>query len=224
LGTIVEPDPRPDATISRSLLWVGLSLAVIETAALGVVAVVDPGLFRRIVTVAGAAFVGGRMPGILTGLELGLGALLTSVVNICLNTCWLMLALPAFQRVTSHAGSSKLVRRFFRGAEASAQQQTERVSRLGLFGLVIFVWLPVPGTGAFVGALIGLIMGIRLSQLVPLLLASMWIGVVSWTYGIELVFLFTGRTGHIIAWVVTVALLLYAVASRLRLGRNQGSR
>lgn len=69
---------------------------------------------------------------------------------------------------------------------------------------------------AFVGALIGLMLGMPLARLVPLLLLSMWVGVVSWTYGIDLIFLFTGRVGHIAAWVITGALLVWAAVSRLR--------
>ncbi len=191
-------------------------MALIEIIALAFLWVADPGLFQRILAVMAAAFFGGRMPGILAGLELGLGSLITSAVNIGFNTCWLLLALPFFQRAANKAGSSTLVRRFFRGAEDNARRQQERVGRLGTIGLIVFVWLPFPGTGAFVGALIGLIMGMSFGRLVPLLLVSMWVGVVSWTYGVEVIFLFTGKTGHIIAWVATAAFLIYAVVSRWR--------
>jgi len=198
------------------LLGVGIFLAVVELTALGIIWFVDPVLFRKILATMVAAFFGGRMPGILAGLELGLGSALTSLVNIAFNTCWLLLLLPAFQRATAKAGSSKIVRRFFLGAEKRAQEQTGRVGRLGTIGLILFVWLPLPGTGAFVGALIGLILGMPLIRLLPLLLISMWVGVASWTYGIDWIFLFTGRTGHIVAWVLTGLLLLWALFSRFR--------
>lgn len=198
------------------MIGVGVFLAVAELTVLGIIWFVDPALLKKILAVMAAAFFGGRMPGILTGLELGLGSALTSLVNIGFNTCWLLLLLPAFQRATVRAETSKLVRRFFSGAEQRAQEQTGRVGRLGIIGLILFVWLPLPGTGAFVGALIGLILGMPLIRLLPLLLLSMWFGVVSWTYGIDWIFLFTGRTGHIVAWVLTGLLLLWAVFSRLR--------
>ena len=187
-----------------------------EVTVLGVLWFTDPTLSRRILAVMAAAFFGGRMPGILTGLELGLGSALTSLVNIAFNTCWLLLLLPVFQRATDRAGSSKLLQRFFRGAELRAQEQTDRVGRLGVIGLILFVWLPLPGTGAFVGALIGLMLGMQLVRLVPLLLLSMWVGVVSWTYGIDFIFLFTGRVGHIAAWVLTGVLLVSAAVGRPR--------
>jgi uncharacterized membrane protein len=218
-----EPLHHPEADVGsadrrliRRLLLVGFTMAVVEVSALGVLWFTDRKLFLDIMTVVGAAFFGGRMPGILAGLGLRLGSLATSTINILLNTCWLLLALPVFQRATTQATSSPWLRRFFRGAETSAQRQTRRVSKLGLVGLVLFVWLPIPGTGAFVGALIGMIMGVPLGRLVPLLLASMWVGVVSWTYGIEFVFLFTGPAGHTAAWIITGLFFVYAIATRLR--------
>jgi uncharacterized membrane protein len=205
------------------LLGAGLALAVLEAAILAVIWIGDPETGGKILAVMAAALFGGRMPGILAGLELGLGSALTSLVNIAFNTCWLLLLLPAFQRATDRAGSSMLARRFFRDAELRARRQTDRVGRLGTLGLILFVWLPLPGTGAFVGALIGLLLGMGLSRLLPLLLISMWVGVASWTYGIDYVFLFTGRTGHVVAWVSTGLLLLWALVGRFRTLRSDGS-
>jgi uncharacterized membrane protein len=206
---------RP-AQVSRLLFRFGLGLAALEGAALVAVWLTEPGLFARIVAVAGAAFVGGRMPGILTGLELGLGGMGTSAVNILLNTCWLLVALPVFQHATRTAGRSKLVQRYLSGTERRAREQTGRVSRFGLLGLALFVWLPFPATGAFVGAIIGMVMGIPTGRLVAILLGSMWIGVITWTYGIELVFVLTGTTGRIVAWVATAGFLASAAAGRWR--------
>ena len=83
-------------------------------------------------------------------------------------------------------------------------------------GLGFFVWLPFPGTGACVGALIGLVMGVPIGRLVTLLLGTMWVGVVSWTFGIDLFLTFTGTTGRIIAWGVTALLMLFAATTRWR--------
>ncbi len=202
--------------IGRAMFRFGLGLAAVEIGALGVIWLTDPGLLTRILAVVGAAFVGGRMPGILTGLELGLGSLATTLVNILLNTCWLLIALPLFQHATRSAGGSRLVQRYFRGTERRAREQTSRVSRFGLLGLALFVWLPFPATGAFVGAVIGLVMGVPTGRLVVLLLGSMWIGVITWTYGIELVFLVTGTGGRIVAWVITAAFFVYGAVVQWR--------
>ena len=51
------------------MLGVGVSLAVVELAILWALWVFDPMLCRKILAVMAVAFFGGRMPGILTGLE-----------------------------------------------------------------------------------------------------------------------------------------------------------
>ena len=164
------------------------------------------------------------MPGILAGLELGLGSAVTSLVNIAFNTCFIMLLLPLFQKVTSSAGSSTWARRVFRGAEDRARHQHGRIGRFGTIGLAFFVWLPFPGTGAFFGALIGLMLGMPMTRLAPLLFLSLWVGVISWTYGMDLFFFLTGRAGHIAAWILTGLLLAWAAFSRIRsvFGEDEG--
>jgi len=49
------------------------------------------------------------------------------------------------------------------------------------------------------------------------------VGVVSWTYGIDWIFLFTGKNGHIVAWAVTGGCLLWALAGRFRAVRKTDS-
>ncbi len=81
---------------------------------------------------------------------------------------------------------------------------------------MLFIWLPFPFTGAFLGALIGLLMGIPLVRLVPIVLVTMWIGVVTWTWGIDFVILFTGTAGRVTAWMLTGVFLVYSVVIRLQ--------
>ena len=231
IETSVAPITPANTTVSdrrtaHILLAVGVLLAVLNLAALGVLWATDTALFTRVIAVLGAAYVGGRMAGILTGLELGLGNLVTSMVIILLNTGFLMLALPLFQLATrrlartTYQTSSRWLASVFRGSEQRARSQNQRLKSLGTFGLVLFIWLPFPFTGAFLGALIGLLMGISMIRLVPIVLITMWIGVLTWTWGIEYIFLFTGTAGHIVAWVLTGTFLVYSVVIRVRDSRE----
>jgi uncharacterized membrane protein len=209
-----ERSSSPDDRLDRVLLTIGWSLVAVDVIILGSLSVVRPDILPRVMAVIVAAFFGGRMPGILTGLELGLGSLATSLTLILLNTAWLLLMLPLFRRFSTRMSGSKLARRFFSGAERQAKAKSDALKNLGLVGLVFFIWLPFPLTGAFVGALAGLLMGAAMGRLVPVVLASMWIGVVTWTWGVEYVFVFTGPTGHIVAWLLTAGFLVYSVAVR----------
>ncbi len=149
----------PDRKITRILLAAGLLVTVGNLTALGVLWATDTALFAKVMAVLGAAYVGGRMAGILTGLELGLGNLLTAMVILLLNTGFLLLALPIFRMATERVDPPRWLASFFRGADQRARSQNQRLQTYGILGLVIFIWLPLPFTGAFIGALVGLLMG-----------------------------------------------------------------
>jgi uncharacterized membrane protein len=220
------PRPQPgspgDQGAARRILATGVAVAGLAAAALAILLVVDPTQFARVTAVLGASFVGGRMTGILTGLELGLSTLSTALTIICLNTCWLLISVPLFALATQRLDARRLLGPIFRGAERRARSRTRRMRHLGAAGLVLFIWLPFPLTGAFVGALIGLLMGIPLVRLVPLVLGSMWVGVVTWTWGFRTLFVVTGPAGHAAAWIITGCFLVYSVVVRAR--ETEGAR
>ncbi len=205
---------------AQVLLTVGGLVAVLNLTALGFLWATDTALFARVMAVLGAAYVGGRMAGILAGLELGLGNLTTALVITLLNTGFLLIALPLFQLATDRFNPPRWLSSIFRGAEQRARSENQRLQNFGVFGLVFFIWLPFPFTGAFVGALIGLLMGLSITRLVSIVLGTMWLGVFTWTWGIDYIFLFTGTAGHVVAWVLTGAFLVYSVVIRLRNRRS----
>jgi uncharacterized membrane protein len=196
----------------------GALVAAGNLTALGALWATDTALFAKVTAVLGAAYVGGRMAGILTGLELGLGKAITSMVIILFNTGFLLLALPIFRIATRSVNPPQWLGKRFRSSELRARSHRQRLQNLGLFGLVLFIWLPFPFTGAFLGALIGLLMGISIVRLVPIVLVTMWIGVATWTWGIDFVILFTGTAGRVTAWMLTGVFLVYSVMIRLRAG------
>lgn len=89
---------------------------------------------------------------------------------------WLRVKSPAFERIVS-----KL--------EAKAEGKWEKVRKYELLGLTIFVAIPLPGTGAWTGALIAALMDIRLKHAVPAILLGVVIAgiiVTGVTYGFTL--------------------------------------
>ena len=205
---------------TRVLLWLGALVAAGNLTALGVLWATDTTLFTKVMAVLGAAYVGGRMAGILAGLELGLGNPTISMVIILLNTGFLLLALPIFRIATRSVNPPRWLASRIRSSEQRARSQNRRLQNLGIFGLVLFIWLPFPFTGAFLGALIGLLMGISMVRLVPIVLVTMWIGVITWTWGIDFVVVFTGEAGRVTAWVLTALILVYSVVIRFRDNRD----
>lgn len=51
--------------------------------------------------------------------------------------------------------------------EARAEKKSARVVGYAFFGLVLFVGIPIPGTGAWMGALIAALFGLRMRNALP---------------------------------------------------------
>ena len=70
--------------------------------------------------------------------------------------------------------------------EARAESKAETVRRWQFLGLLVFVAIPLPGTGAWTGALVAGIMGMRLKHSLPSILIGVIIAgilVTGITYG-----------------------------------------
>jgi uncharacterized membrane protein len=200
----------------RAILAVGVTLAATSLGSLLWLFLSGSEAFVRVSTVMGAVLVGGRIPGILAGFEVGLGTAGTIAVLGMTNTTWFSLVYPALTKVFHRMRTVRFVERIFHRAEEQAVSQVQRVSALGAWGLPIFVWLPLPLTGAAVGAVLGLIMGMPRLRVFVVVLTSMWVGVITWTLLFDYLFLFTGRAGKVAAWIVTGAFLVYSLFARRR--------
>ncbi len=106
-----------DRKITRILLAVGVLVAAGNLTALGVLWATNTVLFAKVMAVLGGAYVGGRMAGILTGLELGLGNPITSMVIILFNTGFLLLALPIFRIATRSVNPPRWLENRLRSSE-----------------------------------------------------------------------------------------------------------
>ena len=75
--------------------------------------------------------------------------------------------------------------------EQRAESKRETIDRYGPWGLLLFVAIPAPGTGAWTGALIAALMNMKLRQAVPIILVGVCIAgflVAGITYGVIHIF------------------------------------
>ncbi|MBQ7474713.1 MAG: small multi-drug export protein [Clostridia bacterium] len=66
----------------------------------------------------------------------------------------------------------KLFRRIAEKMEQKAERKADKIKRYELFGLFLLVAIPLPGTGAWTGALVAALFDIRLKNAVPVILAG----------------------------------------------------
>lgn len=102
------------------------------------------------------------------GVSLGLGYWLSIALSILGN----LIPVPFLILFTRHVfewlrGISKHLDSFVTRLEQRAERKSELVQRYAFWGLVILVAIPLPGTGAWTGALVAVILKMRLRRAFP---------------------------------------------------------
>ena len=77
------------------------------------------------------------------------------------------------------------------GMETKAEHKGEQVRRYGSLGLILLVAIPLPGTGAWTGALVAAVLGLRMRDALPAIAIGVVIAaaiVLGLTYGVSTIF------------------------------------
>jgi len=104
----------------------------------------------------------GSIPyGIVTGIDLPTVLLVTLIGN-CMPVPFLLLFLKFAEGwVMRRADSNPLKRLFVRYVESLRRRTGEQVRKYGFLGLVLFVAVPVPGTGAWTSSVVAYLFGME---------------------------------------------------------------
>ena len=128
--------------------------------------------------------------GILAGYALGMNLLPSFIISFIGNMLPIPFILAAIKAVFSFMKKTPLgfIAEFF---ERKALSKSEQVQRLGYLGLFLFVAIPLPGTGAWTGALVAAMLNMRLKKAFPAIVLGV-VGaaaiVTFVTYGADLLF------------------------------------
>jgi uncharacterized membrane protein len=166
-------------------------------------------LALEIVAVITASIISGRTASILAGQELGLYPLSIILILSIWNSGVLFVFLPLIVAFSQDVLKGRFLGNMLDSTRKRAETQKSRISKYGPWGLPLFVWLPFPWTGALVGAVIGFLMGMSVKKALLIVVPSMIVGVVSWVFGFQYLFILTGVIGKIICVVLLVCMLLF---------------
>ena len=126
------------------------------------------------------------------GVGLGLShfdAMWVSMLGNMLPVPFIILFIrPIFKWMTKR---SEWLGRLVSKLEAKAEGKWDKVQKYQFFGLAVFVGIPLPGTGAWTGALIAAVMDMRMSRALPSILLGVVIAgflVTGITYGFTSIF------------------------------------
>jgi len=146
-------------------------------------------------------------------------AVLWSVIG---NILPIFLVLLLLEKVVAWLGRFRLFRRFFDWLFTRARSKSAAVQKYEFWGLATFVGIPLPGTGAWTGAVVAVVLGLRywrslLACFVGVLMAAAVVTFLS----------VLGKQFRAVGIGLVVLLVLgfvYAVVSILRKSKGQGTK
>lgn len=191
----------------RILVW-GLGLAVLEICFLAGLLIADSGAGLRILTMIVAGHLGGRLAFIGAGFEAGFPALVVIGMVTFHNCTMVLLTYPLCLLL-----SERLERiAFLANLREKVRLSQSLRSRWNLLGIAVFIWVPLPMTGAVAGALLAHFEGYKPGQVLSVALGSMVVGVISWTLAFDYLYAWMRGVGPYVTTVVTLLLVLLPIA------------
>lgn len=112
---------------------------------------------------------GGLPAGVAMGLPIPLAFLAALIGNMLPIPFVILFARPLFKWIRVHIPA---LGGFVTKLETRAYKKSDHVKKYETWGLLIFVALPLPGTGAWTGALIAAVMNMRIKRAFPVILCG----------------------------------------------------
>lgn len=118
---------------------------------------------------------------------------IVKAVLICLagNIVPIPIILLFVTKIFAWLKTTKLLKGITEKLEKKAMGKSEKIQKYEFWGLVLFVGIPLPGTGAWTGSLIAAILGIKFKKAFPAILLGLLLATVIMcllTYGIPSLF------------------------------------
>jgi len=200
--------------VEERLFQIGCVLFVVEALAVVALFFVRPQLFEQIIAVLVGIAIGGRALSVPAGLAVGLPPASLIIILVLFNCTWILLFYSVLVSAYSNLVESEFLKKLARPATRLAENRRERMQRWPSVGLLFFIWLPFPWTGAAVGSMIGFLLGMSSKRVMAIVLPAMVFSVVTWTLGFDYLFVFQGTAGKLIVLAFVLVVLLVAVYRR----------
>lgn len=183
-------------------------MLVIEIGLFTACTVVDQKFAARILSMITANHIGGRLPFITVGLENGFSPSFIIPVVMFYNTTYVLLMYSFFVFLSSKIKRVKMIDKLVGSMRREAEKRKRFYTRWSRVGIFIFVWIPLPWTGAAIGSYIAHMEGYSVKDTIMTVLPAMWVGVISWTLWFDELYKFIERFGRGKTMLVTLFLLV----------------
>lgn len=197
--------------ITRKILVSGILLGIIEIALFFTILLIDSKTALKILTMIGSCHVGGRLAFISTGFEMGFTSLPVLSIILLYNTTFVLVVYSVFVVLSQRVSKFRFIARLHQEVYQSRKVR----SQWNLISIAIFIWIPLPMTGAVVGSLIAYFEGYKDKQIIFVALSAMWFGVISWTLAFDRMYQILRKMNPSTTIVCTLLLLLLPLVYNL---------
>jgi uncharacterized membrane protein len=195
--------------------FIGLVLLFIEVCILIVLFVLKSSLALKLVSMVAAFHLGGRLAIIGAGLEFDFSTATIILIILTYLTAFLLIMLSVIGFLWVKAKEFKLFKKFVETRMKKAEKRAEKMKKWSWIGILVFVWMPFPMTGAIMGFLIARAEGYKTIPSLTIAIPSMWVGVVCWTIWFDELYKIIERIGHGLTTYMTLFLVALPFISSL---------
>ena len=89
--------------------------------------------------------------------------------------------------IVNYCLNSRVFRKFGQWLHKKVEKNKDKILKYGTWGLMIFVAIPLPGTGAWTGALVAALIDLRIKKAVPSILLGVMIAGVIMLFGSNII-------------------------------------
>lgn len=203
------------ATVEGRLLLVALLLTGALVAALAVSWWFVPDRTLTYIAMTGLNLVIGRAAGMSLGYASGLGHAEVIPWNVIVETLQVLVVYPLFALGWKHLLDTSRWAAAMSRLQAAAEEQRGAIQRFGIAGLFVFVFTPFWMTGPVVGAIIGLLIGLRTRTNLAVVLTATYIAIVVWALLLNELSAWASAWSHYAPFALVLAFVLIALSGRL---------
>lgn len=170
--------------------------------------IVNSSFAAKVLSMVAANHLGGRLAFIAVGLENGLSSYLIIPIIVFYNTTYLLLMYSIFIFFSGRFKKLKIFRDYIESVKNKAKDKKRLFKKWNWLGLALFVWIPLPWTGAVIGSYIAHLEGYSTRETLLIVIPSMWLGIVSWTLWFDELYEFIEQFGKGKTILLTIFLLI----------------
>lgn len=206
---------KADVRTEGYMLRVGLLLAALMIIALGIGWLFFPELTLIFTAMTGLNWLIGRAAGMSFGYASNLSHATVIPANMIIETIQVLLVYPLFVLSVENLLDLPRLRPVVARLRATAEARRGAVSKFGIAGLFIFVFMPFWMTGPAVGSIIGFLIGIRPWVNIAIVLSSTYVAICLWGLLLNELNEWASAFGHLAPFALVLAIILLVLGGRV---------